>query len=103
MWAELPALRLDRMRGVIGADTWSHQCSWEPSGAGMHRLTLTHTYSYMLKRASGHTPAHTHTQTSRAHRCFYLTPLCPSTPAHTDLQVMDMHLSWRDPWSFSLP
>ena len=61
MWAELPALSSDRTRGVMGADTWSHQRSWDPSGAGVHRLTLTHTYSYMLKRASGHTPAHTRT------------------------------------------
>ena len=102
MWAELPVLRSDRTRGAVGADTPVTRAQLGAQwgrGAQAH----THTYSCVLKRASGHTPAHTRTQISRAHGCSYLMPLCPNTPAHTDLQVMDVRLSWRDPWSFSFP
>lgn len=61
MWAELPALRSDGTRGVVGADTPVTRVPLGAQWAGVHGLTLTHTYSCMLKRASGHTPAHTRT------------------------------------------
>ena len=48
MWAELPALRSDRMWGAVGADTLVTRVRL---GAQWGRGAQAHTYSHVLLRA----------------------------------------------------